>query len=90
MRYKLFIRESNIKPHLDIENDIQALQNGNFNFVIRFNGGNITSYIIYENIDAQQYVLGKVIIQESVIAYTNRERNTASAIWPVVNQYAGG
>ena len=55
MKYKLEIDQHNIKPHLDIENDIQKKRNGLFTFNLRINQGQIVDYSKYETITASLY-----------------------------------
>lgn len=55
MRYNLDIPQHNIKPHLDIEKDIQTQKNGLMTFTIRVNQGNIEDYVRYETITAARY-----------------------------------
>ena len=55
MKYALTINEHNIKPHLDIENDIQKKKNGLLTFNLVVNQGNIESYAQYETVTHTQY-----------------------------------
>lgn len=55
MKYDLSINQHNIKPHLDIERDIQQKKNGLFTFNLRINQGNIEDYAKYETITAKHY-----------------------------------
>ena len=50
MKYNLIISRHNIKPHLDIENDIQAKKNGLFTFNLRISQGNIEDYATFETV----------------------------------------
>lgn len=50
MKYDLVIREHNVRPHLDIEQDIRDKQNGLFTFNLMISQGNIESYATYETI----------------------------------------
>jgi len=54
MKYDLVIKEHNVKPHLDLENDIRARKEGLFTFVLRVNNGFITDYNLMENVDAKR------------------------------------
>ncbi len=55
MKYALSINQHNIKPHLDIERDIQKKRNGLFTFNLRVNQGNIEDYAKYETVTAAKY-----------------------------------
>lgn len=55
MKYNLSINQHNIKPHVDIERDIQQKKNGLFTFNLRINQGNIEDYAKYETISASDY-----------------------------------
>jgi len=48
------IREHNIRPHVDIEVDIMAKQNGLMTFTLRVNGGNIVDYSPVEYINVKE------------------------------------
>lgn len=47
IKYNLNINQHNIKPHLDIEQDIQKKKDGLFTFTLRINQGNIEDYAKY-------------------------------------------
>lgn len=49
MKYGVTLNPKNLKPHLDIESDIQRVKNGMFNIVIKINRELIIDYVIYEN-----------------------------------------
>mgnify|MGYP001602757775 CR=1 FL=1 len=55
MKYDLNINQHNIKPHLDIEKDIQKKKNGLFTFNLRINAGNIEDYAQFETITIKDY-----------------------------------
>lgn len=55
MKYALSINQHNIKPHLDIERDIQKKKDGLFTFNLRVNQGNIEDYAKYETVTAAKY-----------------------------------
>jgi len=55
MKYNLSISQHNIKPHLDIEKDIQTRKNGLFTFNLRVNQGNIEDYAKFETVTIVQY-----------------------------------
>jgi hypothetical protein len=55
MNYSLSINQHNIKPHLDIEADIQAQKNGLFTFNLRVNQSCIEDYAKFETITIKDY-----------------------------------
>lgn len=55
MKYTLNIPQHNIRPHLDIEKDIQEQKNGILTFNLRINQGNIEDYARFETITASKY-----------------------------------
>lgn len=69
MNYALEIRDHNIKPHLDIEEEVKQRQNGLLTFTIRVNNGNIVDLNVteYVNIIQKYFGITKVIIEEYVI-----------------------
>lgn len=65
--YDLTIRKHNLKPHLDIEEEIKKKQNGLFTFTIRINGGNIVDFNVTEYIDIpKKYGIVKAILIEEL------------------------
>lgn len=50
MKYGVTLNPKNLKPHLDIEGDIQRIKNGTFNIVIKVNRELIIDYVVYENL----------------------------------------
>jgi len=50
MKYGIKLNPQNLKPHLDIESDIQRIKNGTFNIVVKVNRKLIIDYVVYENI----------------------------------------
>lgn len=51
MKHQLSISQHNIKPHLDIERDMQTkYKNGVFTFNLRISQGNIEDYATYETV----------------------------------------
>lgn len=52
-RYNVKLNPNNLQVHLDIEADIQRIQNGVINFVIKVNRKDIVDYVLYENITAR-------------------------------------
>ena len=55
MKYQLQINQHNIKPHLDIERDIQNKKNGLMTFNLRVNQGNIEDYAKFRTVDIIEY-----------------------------------
>lgn len=55
MKYNLNINQHNIKPHLDIEQDIQKKKNGLFTFNLRVNQGNIEDYAKFRTVTITEY-----------------------------------
>lgn len=55
MKYNLDINQHNIKPHLDIERDIQNKKNGLMTFNLRVNQGNIEDYAKFRTVDVIEY-----------------------------------
>lgn len=55
MKYNLNINQHNIKPHLDIEQDIQEKKNGLFTFNLRVSQGNIEDYATFRTITGKDY-----------------------------------
>ena len=71
MNYQLSINQHNIKPHLDIERDIQNKKNGLFTFNLRINQGNIEDYVQYETRTNKDYAgVEFTIVEEHTIAYS--------------------
>lgn len=77
----IIIRDHNIKPHLDIERDIQNKKNGLFTFNLRINQGNIEDYAQYETINASDYTNSITYFkQERVIARYSRTTVTEDRV----------
>lgn len=55
MNYDLSINQHNVRPHLDIENDIKEKGNGLFTFTLRVSQGNIEDYAQFETITIRDY-----------------------------------
>ena len=49
MKYSIKLNPSNLKPHLDIESDIQRTKDGSMTIVVKINRELIIDYVIYEN-----------------------------------------
>lgn len=75
MKYALNIREHNIKPHLDIEEEVKLLKNGLFTFTLRVNNGNIVDFNVTEYINVkQQYgIIKQVVIEEYRVTLGSRK-----------------
>lgn len=75
MQYQLSIREHNKEAHVDIENDIQAKQNGLFTFTLRVNSGNIVDYNVTEAVDVRRKYLSptSILVQEHTFTHFNRK-----------------
>lgn len=81
MRYELSIRDHNLQPHFDIENDIQGKKNGLFTFILRVNNGNIVDYVVLEHKDAGQYLqLKKITVEEYTITHIGGVRSDSNPI----------
>ena len=55
MKYDLTINQHNIKPHLDMERDIQEQKEGLFTFSIKVNQGNIEDYAKIYTVTRTEY-----------------------------------
>lgn len=76
MQYALDnVRPHNLPCHDDIEKDIQNQLNGNFNFTLRINNGNIVDYSVVEYTNARKYLTSKLVITELTIARHYRKGN---------------
>lgn len=65
MSYNLSIREWNLKPHIDVESDIQKQKDGLFTFTIRLNNGNIVDYVVTQHVNPREkYGIVKTIVVE--------------------------
>lgn len=82
MKYDLNIKEVNIQPHLDIENEIRKRKSGIFTCILRVNNGNIVDVVTLEYSNAQDYIqLKSVIIEKYSFAYNTREGSTEDRVW---------
>lgn len=90
MKYDLSINQHNIKPHLDIEEDIQKKKDGLFTFNLRVNQGNIEDYSKYETITAKHYQgLVFTVREEWTATYDHRIRSKENGIRnPISNRKA--
>lgn len=83
MKYSLNINQHNIKPHLDIEQDIQRKKNGLFTFDLRIHQGNIEDYANYETITIHEYRNTEfTVIEESTTTYDSGAGSNDHAIRP--------
>ena len=55
MNYDLTINQHNIKPHLDIERDIQEQKEGLYTFSIKVNQGTIEDYAKIYTVTRTEY-----------------------------------
>lgn len=53
--YSLEINKHNIKPHLDIESDIQSKKDGLFTFNLRVSQSNIEDYAQFRTVTIHEY-----------------------------------
>jgi hypothetical protein len=83
MKYDLQINAHNIRPHLDIERDIQLKKNGLFTFNLRVNQSNIEDYAQFETITIRDYE-GVLYTgyKERGATYSTRKGNTENAVRP--------
>jgi hypothetical protein len=82
MQYDVTISQNNIRAHLDIERDIQALKNGHFSFTIRVSQGNIEDYVTYRTVSAASYRSMVVAIQKRGLAHDIGTGDYQSTIRP--------
>ena len=81
MKTSLSISQHNIKPHIDIEKDIQTKKNGLFTFNLRISQGNIEDYKKYETITSQQYKgVTFFYSEERTFSYDPRVRGQEDAV----------
>lgn len=89
MQYVLskLIIEHNVRPHLDIERDIQSKKNGLFTFNLRINKGEIEDYSQFETIDVSQYAgVLFTVVQERQVPCASGSGSPKDAVRPVVSQ----
>ena len=83
MNYALTINQHNIKPHLDIEEDIQKKKNGLFTFNLRINQGNIEDYAQFETVTITQYAgIGFSVVEEYTVTHHTGDGSQNHAIRP--------
>ncbi len=83
MKYELNINQHNIKPHLDIEQDIQQIKDGLFTFNLKVSQGNIEDYARYNTITIHEYrEFGFSVVEEQITTFDSRTGSTENAIRP--------
>jgi hypothetical protein len=85
MNYDLIINQHNIKPHLDIERDMQNQKEGLFTFVLRVSQGNIEDYAKHKTITIAEYrsvTFTQTTIQESYTSLNPGTPGEGNAIRP--------
>jgi len=81
---QLRIRNTNKALHLDVENDIQKIQNGQFTFTVRLNNGVVTDYNVTEHIDAKQFlILKSLIIEELTLSHVDGNITATDTVWDI-------
>lgn len=77
MQYELVIDPRNVRPHIDIEQDIQTKKGGLFTFTIRVNNGYIVDYSSVEYVNATRDYpnLKKYFTEELTISRYSSERS---------------
>lgn len=81
MKYQLEIRDDNIEPHLDIEQEIAKKKNGLFTCIIRCNAGNIVDIVINEYVTAKDFLrLKSITFTEHTITHSVRKPDTANGV----------
>lgn len=83
IKKSLSINQHNIKPHLDIERDIQAKKNGLMTFNLRVNQGNIEDYAKYTTVTIGEYA-GVIFtaFEEHTTTYDSGNGSNQNAIRP--------
>lgn len=78
--YQLKIRDNNVQPHLNIEEEIEQRKNGLLTFTIRVDAGNIVDFNVTEYVDAKQkygiikaLLIEQITIQEPGITLDNHQ-----------------
>ena len=84
MNYDFTIVQHNIKPHLDIERDIQTKQNGLFTFNLRINQGNIEDYAQFRTVTILEYRNLEVTKKEPVVSHDTGIGSEVNAVRPGV------
>ena len=77
------INKKNIKPHLNIERDIQEKGNGLFTFNLRIDKGDIVDYVRFETVTARDYRRVEVVSTEKfVVSLHPRVGSPENAVRP--------
>lgn len=67
--YQLTIKDSDLKAHLDLEDEIQLKKDGVFTFTIRINNDNIVDLNVTEYVSIKErYAIVKTLVIEEVTA----------------------
>lgn len=83
MNYDLTINQHNIKPHLDIERDIQQKKEGLFTFQVMVSQGNIESYAQHHTVTVFEYQSVSFTAQrEPSLPRDTGERSEQNAVRP--------
>lgn len=83
MNYDLTINQHNIKPHLDIERDIQEQKEGLYTFSIKVNQGNIEDYAKIYTVTRTEYrSVTFTTIQEPPTPHNTGESGEENAVRP--------
>lgn len=73
--YALKIRGHNIKPHLDIEEEVRRRKNGLFTFTLRVSNGNIVDFNVTEYVNPKQKygIIKAILVEEFTVALDSGE-----------------
>jgi hypothetical protein len=83
MDYQLSIKQENIQPHIDIENEIAKRKNGQMTLTLRIDKGNISDISVVEYIDVREYLrLKSITFEELTIAHDLNIGNKPDAVRP--------
>lgn len=80
MKYELSIKSENVKPHLDIEQDIQKKKDGLFTFNLRVDKGDIVDYVQYETVTVARYT--EVLIEKRTVTHNSGKGSSGYAVRP--------
>lgn len=82
-QHSLEIRTHNVQAHLDIEEEIGRLKNGQFTFIIRVNNGNVVDLVVMEYANARKYlVLKQIVIEELTLPRPGGVGSTTDPLRP--------
>jgi hypothetical protein len=82
MNYDFTINQHNIRPHVDIEKDIELKQNGLFTFNLRVNQGNIEDYAQFRTITISEYTSLSPVKKEPDVSHDTGVGSEVNAIRP--------